>query len=125
MSKEAIGNLVERVIGCVAEELGNVEFGIHDLIEIDRVLSEKYRHFFTKDQGRELRSLLHNISHKLSDIVWKNRELKSHFADYLTPLTQTIEKSQDDVSVEALFNALQVYLDVEIPKICTTTGSVS
>lgn len=125
MSKEAIGNLVERIIGCVAEELSNVEFGNHDLIEIDRVLSEKYRHFFTETQKRELRYILDTISHRIGDVVWKNRALKSHFADYLTPLTQTIEKSQDDVSVEALFNALQVYLDVEIPKICTTTGEVS
>lgn len=125
MSKEAIGNLVERMIGCVAEELSNVEFGNHDLIEIDRVLSEKYRNFFTETQKRELRYMLDTISHRLGDVVWKNRALKTHFHEYLTPLTQTIETSQNEVSVEALFKALQVYLDEEIPKICTTTGKVS
>lgn len=130
MSKEAIGNLVERMIGCVAEELSNVEFGNHDLIEIDRVLSEKYRNFFTETQKRELRYMLDTIAHRLGDVVWKDRELKTHFHEYLTPLTQTIEylnteTSQNEVSVEALFKALQVYLDEEIPKIGTTTGKVS
>ncbi len=114
---QVTGSLIERIIGCVTEEVDNIEFGRHDFINIDRVISEKYCCFFTVEQKKVLRSILHTIAYELSGIVWKDRELKEHFKLYLSQFRKNIEISENNISVEDIFIVLNSYVEKELPLI--------